>query len=158
MNLRYETCVGGEPFGANCGFLMDRATNEDFRTSFVQKRCEGVDQSTCQARFDRSLDEWLAERYYAADVNRVARTCAEHPGACDSPAQYERLLMQSHNRFVHSDTERLATEIRSDYDQDRLREREAEAQALSAAASAAVLGAVMLTTHGHNHPSVFCAP
>src|SRR4051812_135664 len=53
LNLRYETCASGESFGANCGFLMERATTEDFRTSFVEKRCEGVDQSTCQARFDR---------------------------------------------------------------------------------------------------------
>ena len=154
-NLRSDTCDDGEAFGAKCGLLLERAQTEDFRTSFREKRCVEVDANTCQARFDGALDEWLAERYYAADVRRVAQVCTEHPGACDSPVSYERMLLQSHNRFVRSDTERMATEIRSDLEDERAR-RDAAGREITL--QAITLGTVVLATHGHCHPSVFAAP
>ena len=142
----------GEPQALTPEETLLRETARDFAERELLPTAAERD---AEERFDRSLDLWLAERYYAADMHHVAKVCREHPGSCDSPDQYERLLLQSHNRFISSDTDRQAGEIRSDYQADRNRERLEEEHAQEAAAVAAMMATVAVTTHIHNHPSVF---
>ncbi|MBS2016074.1 MAG: hypothetical protein JST00_24550 [Deltaproteobacteria bacterium] len=107
----YPTCKNPSEISAGCGLVLKRASTEDFRVKFREKKCAGRSDAQCEALFQRMLDAWLVQRYGLADFDAAARTCDADPGRCDDPAQYELLLLDSHNKRVREGAARAELEI-----------------------------------------------
>ena len=107
----YPTCADHSPIGANCGLYTRRASTEEFRALFREKKCAGRTDEECQTLYQRAIDAWLERRYTGADWHGVALTCDANPGHCDDPVSYELLLLDSHNRAVRDATARADNEI-----------------------------------------------
>lgn len=102
LRVSYATCADGRPFGPNCGYLLAHVNTPEFRERFRDKVCTGHSNEDCQARFERSIDAWLAQRYWAADQRAVALSCDANPASCNEPVAYERMLLDSHNSHVRA--------------------------------------------------------
>lgn len=99
-SMLYVRCADGAAIRPDCGSLLRRTAEEDFRGKFRARFCEGKSDEDCQAAYERMIHAALRKRYSAADFAAVAATCDVTPGACDDPLAYERLLARSHNEGV----------------------------------------------------------
>jgi hypothetical protein len=160
----YPTCPDRETVAGNCGLLLKRASTEDFRARFRDKKCADKTEAACEALYQRMLDAWLVQRYRYADWREVGLVCDGNPGRCDDPVAYELLLLDSHNLRVRDDFARTENQIEA---QRAAAQRRLAAQQVQVAS--AVLGEVAYGAHKgpkcRSYPSAFsgvtntvCAP
>jgi len=107
----YPTCKVPEEITASCGLVLKRASTEDFRTKFREKKCANKTDAECETLYQRMLDAWVVQRYYLADFEMAARACDANPGRCDDPTQYELLLLDSHNKKVRDGAARAEIDL-----------------------------------------------
>ncbi len=119
------SCADGSAYGPSCGLLSDYTASADFQTKFAQKRCTALEADACGALLARSRDEWLRDRYFAADLVAVERQCEARAGLCEDPKAHELLLLQSHDAMVSSGAAREENEI----NEERAAEHAADTQA-----------------------------
>lgn len=99
----YASCPGGAAIGPSCGLILKRVAQDDFRNKFRDQKCASLDDDACQALFQSSVDQWLADRYYLADFAAVDAECRRHPGKCDDPVAHEEIMLDLHNARVRAE-------------------------------------------------------
>ncbi len=98
--LVLASCPDGRVVGPNCGLLMDRYKEEDFRAHFREESCVEKTEAECQDRYERMISARLETRYSAADTRAVSHTCDAEPAKCGDPCSYESRLRESHNAEI----------------------------------------------------------
>ena len=134
--IMIPSCGPNATIGSDCGLLTDRVAMPDFRASFREKKCVGDTQEACDEKLDRAFGAWLLQRYTLADARLVEVSCDANPGECDAPAQYERMLLASHNQAVLDLTARRENDVE---------EQRAEEHAIDDARRAALAAGVVTT-------------
>lgn len=129
----YPTCKNPEEISGGCGLVLKKATTEDFRRRFRDKKCAGKTDEQCEKLFQRMLDAWLVQRYGLADFDAAARACDSDPGRCDDPVGYELLLLDSHNKRVREGAARAELEIEAARREAHRRDAHEKAEVVGAA-------------------------
>lgn len=120
-NAIYPTCRDRSTITGNCGLILERASTEDFRVKFRERKCVGKEDAACETLYRKMLDAWLIQRYRLADWREVGLTCDGSPGRCDDPVAYELLLLDSHNRRIRDDAARAENEIEARREEEQNR-------------------------------------
>lgn len=129
----YPTCKVPDEITASCGLVLKRASTEDFRAKFSEKKCAGKPDADCEKLYQRMLDAWVVQRYYLADFEMAARTCDADPGRCDDPTQYELLLLDSHNKKVRDGAARAEIELEARRREAHRRDAQEKSEVVGAA-------------------------
>lgn len=149
-----SSCGSGARFTPTCGLLSTFVSTEDFRTRYRDRRCPGHDDEGCQLAFQRAFDSWLAHRYYAADFKEVARSCDLYPARCQSAADFELRLLDSHNQHVRDQVIDADSRIEEQRQMEQARHRQAQAEVMYG-----VLRTIDYVTHDgpkcRSYPSMF---
>ncbi|NOU28530.1 MAG: hypothetical protein HOO96_11550 [Polyangiaceae bacterium] len=132
----YAACPADGSSDGSCGLILVHASTDAFRDKFREKKCASRTDADCEALYQRTLDAWIQQRYYAADWEGVARTCDANPGRCDDLRAYEIMLARSHNVRIQNELVHAENEIESTR---RREQEEAAARALGSVVQVADL-------------------
>lgn len=137
----YASCPADGSSDGSCGLILVHASSEAFRDKFREKKCSALADAACEALYQRTLDAWIQQRYYAADWEGVARTCDANPGRCDDLRAYEIMLARSHNVRIQNELVNAENQIES------ARRREQDEAAARAVGSVAAIADLLAGPH-----------